>query len=77
VAVPEQAVLDNGATRKVYVAREENRFAALDVELGVKQDGWWQVLSGVGEGDRVVSKGAGLLGSLRPGEASAPAPHAH
>jgi len=66
VAVPEQAVLDDGTTRRVYVAREENRFVLLDVEVGVKQDGWWQVVAGLAEGDRVVAKGAGLLGSLRP-----------
>jgi len=77
VAVPEQAVLDDGTTRKVYVARDENRFAALEVELGVKQHGWWQVLSGIQDGDRVITKGAGLLGALRPGEAAAAAPHGH
>jgi hypothetical protein len=61
----------------VYVAREENRFVLLDVELGVKQDGWWQVIAGLAEGDRVIAKGAGLLGSLRqeqPSESVSPAP---
>jgi len=66
VAVPEQAVLDDGTTRRVYVAREGNRFLPLEVEVGVKQDGWWQVVAGLEEGDRVIAKGAGLLGSLRP-----------
>ncbi|MBF8304961.1 MAG: HlyD protein [Acidobacteria bacterium] len=77
VAVPEQAVLDDGTTRRVYVAREENRFVLLDVELGVKQDGWWQVIAGLAEGDRVIAKGAGLLGSLRQEQLSgsgSPAP---
>jgi cobalt-zinc-cadmium efflux system membrane fusion protein len=77
VAVPEQAVLDDGTTRRVYLAREENRFVLLDVELGVKQDGWWQVIAGLAEGDRVIAKGAGLLGSLRqeqPSESVSPAP---
>ena len=69
VAVPEQAVVDDGTTRRVYVARDQNRFEALAVELGVKRDGWWQVLSGLQEGDRVIAKGAGLLGSLRQEEA--------
>ena len=65
VAVPEQAVVDDGTTRRVYVARDQNRFEPLEVEVGVKQDGWWQVVSGLQEGDRVIAKGAGLLGSLR------------
>jgi cobalt-zinc-cadmium efflux system membrane fusion protein len=74
VAVPEQAVLDDGTTRRVYVAREENRFVLLDVELGVKQDGWWQVIAGLTEGDRVIAKGAGLLGSLRQEQLSESVP---
>ncbi len=77
VAVPDQAVLDDGTTRQVYVAREENRFLPLEIEVGVKQDGWWQIISGIQEGDRVIAQGAGLLGSLRLEEAAAPAPHAH
>ena len=77
VAVPDQAVLDDGTTRQVYVAREENRFLPLEIEVGVKQDGWWQIVSGIQEGDRVIAQGAGLLGSLRLEEATAPAPHAH
>ena len=76
VAVPVEAVLDDGTTRQVYVARGEDRFLPLEIEVGVKQDGWWQVISGVEEGDRVIAKGAGLLGSLRR-EAGAAAPHAH
>jgi cobalt-zinc-cadmium efflux system membrane fusion protein len=76
VAVPVEAVLDDGTTRHVYVARGENRFVPLAIEVGVRQDGWWQVVSGVEEGDRVIAKGAGLLGSLRQA-AGAPAPHAH
>ena len=77
VAVPVEAVLDDGKTRQVYVARGEDRFLPLEIEVGVKRDGWWQVVSGIQEGDRVIAKGAGLLGSLRLEQDAAPAPHAH
>jgi RND family efflux transporter MFP subunit len=78
IAVPEQAILDDGSTRRIYVAREEDRFAPLEVEVGIKQDGWWQVVSGIEEGDRVITRGAGLLGALRPdAQDAAAAPHAH
>ena len=78
VAVPVEAVLDDGTTRQVYVARGEDRFLPLEIEVGARQDGWWQVISGVEAGDRVIAKGAGLLGSLRLAQdAAAPAPHAH
>ena len=76
VAVPEQAVLDDGTTRQVYVARGEDRFIPLEIEVGARQDGWWQVISGVEAGDRVIAKGAGLLGSLRLEQAAAAIPHA-
>jgi cobalt-zinc-cadmium efflux system membrane fusion protein len=77
VAVPVEAVLDDGKTRQVYVARGEDRFLPLKIEAGVQQNGWWQVVSGVQEGDRVIAQGAGLLGSLRLVQNGSPAPHAH
>jgi RND family efflux transporter MFP subunit len=62
--VPEEAVVDTGLLRWVYVAGQEGTFTPRSVEVGGKQDGWWQILSGLEEGDRVVSQGAGLLGAL-------------
>ncbi|MBI4478925.1 MAG: efflux RND transporter periplasmic adaptor subunit [Acidobacteria bacterium] len=69
LAVPEQAVVDEGTSRWVYVAREQGTFAPVQVELGLKQGGWWQVTSGLMVGDQVIAKGAALLGSMpRPQE---------
>ena len=65
VAVPEQAVVDDGAIQWVYVAMDEETFLPLEVEMGIRKEGWWQVVSGLQEGDRVIGKGAALLGSLR------------
>jgi len=80
LAVPEHAVVDEGTSRWVYVAREQGTFAPVQVELGIKQDGWWQVTSGLVEGDQVIAKGAALLGSLpkpppMPPEALSPDGH--
>jgi RND family efflux transporter MFP subunit len=81
LAVPEGAVVDDGTTRWVYVAREEGSFAPVEIEVGVKQGGWWEVRSGIAEGDRVIASGAALLGSLPKAEGhsdvSALAPEAH
>ncbi len=65
IAVPEQAVVDDGTIRRVYLAVEPDRFSPVEVEVGLKQNGWWQVVSGVQPGDQVLAKGAALLGSLR------------
>lgn len=64
LAVPEEAVVDEGTSRWVYVAREEGVFAPVKVEMGFKQGGWWQVTSGLVAGDQVIAKGAALLGSM-------------
>lgn len=66
VAVPELAVIDDGTSKRVYVSAGGDKFQPVDVELGVRKDGWWQVLSGVDRGDSVVTKGASLLGAIRP-----------
>jgi len=64
LAVPEEAVVDEGTSRWVYVARQEGTFAPVKVEMGFKQGGWWQVSSGLLAGDQVIAKGAALLGSM-------------
>jgi multidrug efflux pump subunit AcrA (membrane-fusion protein) len=71
LAVPERAVVDGGTSRWVYVARQENVFEPVQVEVGVKQDGWWEVRSGLVEGDQVIAQGAALLGSVPRLEAGA------
>jgi multidrug efflux pump subunit AcrA (membrane-fusion protein) len=67
------------------VARADDTFMPVKVEMGVRQGGWWQVNSGLVEGDRVIAQGAALLGSMPhpdgtvtqvlPGQN--PASHAH
>jgi RND family efflux transporter MFP subunit len=65
IAVPEEAVVDDGATKRIYVAMGGEKFQPMQVQVGVLQNGWWQVLSGVQEGDRVIARGAALMGSVR------------
>ena len=72
LAVPEQAVVDTGTARWVYVAQDDGKFLAQPVEVGFRSEGQWQILAGVSEGDRVVVNGAGMLGAL-PRDQSQPA----
>jgi len=65
VAVPESAVVDDGTSKRIYLAEGREKFQPLEVEVGIRRDGWWQVVSGLQEGDQVIARGAGLLGSIR------------
>ena len=54
LAVPDSAVIDSGARQIVLIERGEGRFAPRVVKLGVRGDGYAEILDGVGEGERVV-----------------------
>ena len=55
LAVPESAVLDTGTRQLVYVETAPGRFEPREVRLGREADGFYEVVSGVAEGDRVVT----------------------
>lgn len=57
------AVLDTGARQLVFVAPEEGRFEPREVKLGDRSDGHAVVLSGLTEGEKVVTSGNFLIDS--------------
>ena len=62
--VPDSAVLRSGAKNTVFVALDGGKFDARTVVLGAEgEDGMYQVLSGLNEGDRVVTSGQFMLDS--------------
>jgi Cu(I)/Ag(I) efflux system membrane fusion protein len=62
--VPDSAVLRSGAGNTVFIARDGGRFEARNVVLGADAGGGLdEVLSGLGEGDRVVTSGQFMLDS--------------
>jgi Cu(I)/Ag(I) efflux system membrane fusion protein len=63
LVVPESAVLDSGARQVVFVARGEGRFEPREVELGTRFEGFYQVLSGLAEGERIVTSANFLIDS--------------
>jgi hypothetical protein len=63
LAVPEEAVLDSGMRKLVFIDKGNGHFEPKEVKLGSKMDGHYQVLSGLSEGDRVASSSAFLLDS--------------
>ncbi|KDP87243.1 hypothetical protein CF70_002680 [Cupriavidus sp. SK-3] len=54
LAVPDSAVLDTGARQLVLVQREEGKFEPRSVKLGMRADGYIEVLEGVKAGEKVV-----------------------
>lgn len=63
LAVPEEAVLDTGERRIVFVIKEEGRFVERNVTLGVRAGGYYEVVKGLLEGEVVVTSGNFLIDS--------------
>lgn len=57
LAVPEEAVMDTGERQMVFVAKGEGNFEGREVKLGAKANGFYEILSGLEEGESVVSSG--------------------
>jgi len=64
LVVPQEAVIDSGVRKLVFVALGEGRFEPRDVKLGAEgNDSEFQVLDGVREGEEIVVSAQFLLDS--------------
>ena len=63
LAVPVTAVLDSGVRKLVSVEKGPGQFAAVEIVTGPRTDDSYPVLSGLSEGDKVVTRGNFLLDS--------------
>ena len=63
LALPEEAVIDTGQRKIVFVALGDGRFQPRDVQLGGKADKFYQVLSGLSASDTVVTSAQFMLDS--------------
>jgi len=61
LAVPESAVIYTGPRRLVFVDLGEGKLRPTEVEIGAHVDGYYEVLDGLQEGDRVVASGNFLI----------------
>ena len=62
LAVPESAVLDTGARKIVYVVKDDS-FEQREIRIGARTDNYYEILSGVTEGEMVVTSGNFLVDS--------------
>lgn len=77
LAVPEGAVLDTGKRQLVYLKVGEGNFEPREIKLGRRGTHNAEVLSGLNEGDEVVTQGAFLLDSESSLKASVGGGHQH
>ncbi|MEO8324842.1 MAG: efflux RND transporter periplasmic adaptor subunit [Nitrospirota bacterium] len=63
LAVPEEAVLDSGTRKVVFVAQGEDMFEPREVRLGPKVGSYYEVVAGLQQGERIVTSGTFLLDS--------------
>jgi len=63
LAVPDDAVLDTGTRSIVYVDKGEGNFEPREVKLGLRADGYREVLSGLKAGEKVARAATFLIDS--------------
>lgn len=63
IAIPEDAIIDTGERKIVFVAHEGGHFEPRAIEVGISLEGLVQVLSGLKEGESIAQTGQFLLDS--------------
>ncbi|KUJ72189.1 efflux transporter periplasmic adaptor subunit [Thiomicrospira sp. WB1] len=63
LAVPLEAVIDDGRQARVVTRLESGGFQVKPVDTGMQTQGWVEILSGLNEGDDVVVSGQFLIDS--------------
>lgn len=61
LAVPDDAVIDNGTRKIVLAEKGEGRFEARVIETGARGGGYVEITKGVAEGDRIVTSANFLI----------------
>jgi Cu(I)/Ag(I) efflux system membrane fusion protein len=63
LTVPASAVIDTGTRLLAFVKREDDHFEPREVTVGVRTDDWWEVLAGLQEREKVVTRALFLVDS--------------
>jgi membrane fusion protein, copper/silver efflux system len=63
LAVPDEAVLDSGLRKVVFLDKGDGRFEPAEVKIGNKFDGYYEVLAGLAPGERILASASFLLDS--------------
>ena len=63
LSVPASAVIDTGTRLLAFVKLEDDHLEPREVKIGVRTDDWWQVLEGLAEREKVVTRALFLVDS--------------
>ena len=63
LVVPDEAVLDSGMRKIVFLDKRNGYFAPREIQIGPRLDDQYIVLSGLEAGDRIVTSGNFLIDS--------------
>lgn len=63
LAIPEEAVLDSGTRTIVFVVKKEGVFEPREITVGAKVGSYYEIISGLQRGERIVTSGTFLLDS--------------
>ena len=63
LSIPQNAVIQTGLRNLIFIEEGIGRFYMREVKLGYLADGYYQVFSGVSEGEKVVTNSQFLLDS--------------
>lgn len=63
LAVPDEAVLDSGLRKIVFLDKGQGRFEPAEVKTGNRFDGYYEVLAGLSPGERILASASFLLDS--------------
>jgi len=63
LAIPDSAVLDTGVRQLVYVQTAPGQFEPRELKVGHEASGYYEVVSGVKEGENVVTSANFLIDS--------------
>ena len=58
IAIPDSAIVEEGGQPVAFVQVGGETFQKRELTLGIREGEWVQVLFGISEGERVVTKGA-------------------
>lgn len=63
LAVPEEAIIDTGERKIVFIEKEPGFYVPREIQIGSKADGYYQVLGGLQDGEAVVTSAQFLIDS--------------